>query len=296
MRLLVTGASGFLGWNLVRLLPEDFQLTGTYCRNQMASTGADTLRLDITDSASISQALQDKEFDVLVHAAALTSPDVCEKDPERALKTNVDGTAHLARWARDAGVLFVYISTDLIFDGRKGWYRETDPPNPLNTYGRSKLRGEEAVQALCRDWIILRPSIFYGWGTGASRSFVDWLLQNWQKGQKIGLFRDQYRTFLYVGDFARGLKVLLARRIRNEIFHIGGRDRLSRVDFGERFARQFGFSTDLIEPISIRDLSNYAARGLDCSLNTDRLEQLGFRPGTLHEGLDAMKEDPGSPI
>lgn len=294
--MLVTGASGFMGWNLSRLLRDEFQLTGTYCCNGTLATGVDTLRLDITDDASLQRSLQDKEIDVVVHAAALTSPDVCEKDPDRAMKINVEGTANLARWTRDAGALLVYISTDLVFDGCKGWYRETDPPSPVNTYGRSKLLGEEEVQALCPAWIILRPSIFYGWGTGSSHSFVDWILCNWQTGRKVGLFRDQYRTFLYVGDLAEGLKQIVTRKIRNEIFHIGGRDRLSRVDFGERFAKQFGFSTDLMEPISIRDLSDYAARGLDCSLSTDRLEKLGFRPSSLQEGLDAMKDDPGNPL
>jgi dTDP-4-dehydrorhamnose reductase len=295
-RVLITGASGFMGWNLVRMLHGRFHLLGTCFRHKVNLPGCKAIYLDITDQEMVCRSLKQEDVDVIVHTAAMTSPDDCERNREEATRINVEGTANLADWALGKGVRLIYVSSDLVFDGRKGWYTESDVPNPTNHYGKTKLEGEMTVRARCSDWLILRPSILYGWGSGVSSSFVDWLLNGLREGKSVGLFKDQFRTFLYLGDLARGLTRLLTSDISNEVIHIGGRDRLSRVAFGERFAQQFGFPRHLIRAISINDLSDYAVRGHDCSLRTVRLQELGFSPSSLSEGLAAMEKDEVRPL
>ncbi len=287
-RILITGASGFLGSHLIRGLSRDYAVSGSYCRNPGTLPPCGTLFLDVTDPDGVRNALRARELHVIVHTAAVSNPDQCEKDRDAAYQTNVRGTENLAACAREHGILFIYISTDLVFDGERGYYTETDPPRPCNYYAETKRLGEEAVQGRCDRWIILRTALMYGWGTGASGSFVDWLSGNLEAGRVCGLFRDQFRSFLYAGDAAPAIRTLLEKGVKNRIMHLGGPERLSRYEFGLKFAEAFGYSRDLIRPILMADLPGYTARGRDCSLRTEEFTMLGFRPRTVGEGLAEM--------
>ena len=131
----------------------------------------------------------------------------------------------------------------------------------------------------------------YGWGNGVSHSFIDWMDGNLRTGKEVGLFADQYRSFLYVHDVALGVKALLDKKVKNQVFHIAGPERMNRYDFGKQFVHLFGYSPDLLRPIAMADLEGYAQRGRDCSFHAARLNALGFRPKTVREGLQDMKAE-----
>jgi dTDP-4-dehydrorhamnose reductase len=288
-RILITGASGFLGSHLVKGLAKDTTVSGTFLKHREGIPPCGSFLMDLTDPSSIRQALKERKFDVIIHTAAVTNPDQCEKNRRTAYQTNVQGTETLAEAARKEGALFIYISTDLVFDGKGRDYSESDPPRPCNYYAETKLKGEEVVQNLCGKWMVLRTALMYGWGNGFSSSFVDWLSQKLEAGEAGNLFLDQFRTFLYVGDAAPAIRTLLKRGVKNQVIHLGGPDRLSRFEFGKRFVDVFGYSRDLVRPIRMEDLEGVAPRGRDCSLNTERIKGLGFQPLTVMAGLEAMK-------
>ncbi len=292
-RFLITGASGFLGWHLMHGLRESFDLTGTYGAHPQVLAAPEGVALDLAAPGSVETALAGRVYDVIVHAAAMTHPDACEKDPDGATRINVRGTDALARWAAAQDSLFIFISTDLVFDGRRdgrrGGYTERDPVSPVSHYGKTKVLAEEAVQRRCPRWVILRPSLLYARGTGLSHSFVDWLHGNLNAGKPVGLFQDQFRTFLYAPDVAAAIARILSAGVVNEVLHLAGPERLSRYAFGERFVDVFGYPRKLIRAISIKDLDDYAPRGHDCSLQAERLADLGFVPTSVQQGLAAMK-------
>jgi dTDP-4-dehydrorhamnose reductase len=288
-RILITGISGFLGWNLGRLLSSDFYVTGTCLTHSEGLPSCSAFPMNITDLRNIRQSLRKQPFDVILHTAAMTRPDVCDQKREDAFRINVEGTANLSEVAREWGALLIHISTDLVFDGSEGGYGEEDPPNPVNYYGETKLEAEQKVRSLCSEWLILRTALMYGWGNSVSRSFVDWLDGSLREGKQAPLFTDQIRTFLYVRDVADAVRFLLRKNVKNELFHLGGAEDLSRYDFGELFIEIFEYPLHLLRPVSMDDLPGLTARGRDCSLRTDKIRQLGFRPRTVREGLEEMK-------
>ncbi len=270
-------------------LRQTFDVTGTYRTRSGAHPVPDGILLDLAAPEDIEAALAGRVYDVIVHAAAMAHPDQCEKAPEHATRVNVDGTDALARWATSQDSFFIYISTDLVFDGRRGNYAEDDPVSPVSHYGKTKVLAEEVVQRHCARWVVLRPSLLYAQGTGRSHSFVDWLHGNLGTGKSVGLFRDQFRTFLYAPDTAMAIVRILRRGVVNEVLHLAGPERLSRYTFGERFAEVFRYPRRLLRAISLSDLNDYAPRGNDCSLRAERLADLGFVPTPVAQGLAAMK-------
>ena len=145
--ILITGASGVLGWHLSRFFAaENYRVTGNYFRNRPSLEGVEFDCLPLEQEEQIVDYLGQKYFQTVVHSAAVTSPDDCEKDPEFARRINVDATRILATNLPE-DTLLIYISTDLVFDGLKGFYSEDDKPKPVNIYGETKLEAENIVRS-----------------------------------------------------------------------------------------------------------------------------------------------------
>jgi dTDP-4-dehydrorhamnose reductase len=198
MRVLVTGAGGMLG----RALGERLQ-------------GAHTLFLwgreeaDLTDEAQVRSAARGITFDAVVHAAAMTNVDGCESAPDDALRVNRDATRHVADLARECGAVFVYVSTDYVFDGTKrSPYLEEDPTGPLNVYGRSKLEGERAAVGSGAKTLIVRTSWLFGPG---GKNFVDTIASKLERGESLRVVDDQKGSPTYTRDLAHAIELLLRR-------------------------------------------------------------------------------------
>lgn len=290
-KVLLTGASGFLGFNLMSLLKTEFELYGTYCANAPPIEPDRLIGLDVTSPKNVKEVLKTVKPEVVVHAAAKADVDFCERNHDVSFGVNVCGSENLAEQAESIGARFIYLSTDLVFDGKKGNYSEEDNPEPTCFYGTTKLEAEKRVLEVSDNLSILRLSLMYGSKGHSSTGFVYRLLEYLKAGQPFGLFTDQYRTPLYLDDVAEALRRIILDSNFRGLYHLGGPERVSRWEFGQVLAEVFGFSRELLSPIKMEDLPAMMARPRDCSLNSSRLcERLNLPRLSVKEGLLQLKQ------
>lgn len=284
--LLLTGATGFLG----RRLAPDLAASWTVIRAARGAEGPDSLPLDLEDPEAVRRAFDRVRPSAVVHAAAMARPDDCERDPERARRVNVDATRLIAELCGRSGARLVHLSTDLVFDGEKGWYGEDDAPNPISVYGRVKLAAEEAALAAAPGACALRVASVYGRPLGTSGCFVDELRAALSRGEPIGAFVDQWRSPT-AGDRLGGVILrLLADPDLEGVYHWGGAERVTRFESALALCRAFGFDEALVRPTRAADARVPAPRPRDSSLDSGRLSAaLGLAPTTLAEGFAALK-------
>lgn len=299
-RALIIGGSGFIGRYLVARLLSGWRVTATYSQHPFSAEGAETLSCDMTDSAALSARIRRCRPEVIIHAAAMRDPDRCERDPDRAAGINVDPVGTIARMAEERGAALIYLSTDLVLDGRSAMSGENAPPRPLNVYGETKLRGERAALEGCARTLVLRLALSYGRGHPPHTAFTDWMAGALSAGRRINLYTDQYRSAIYAGDVAGAVDLLLrsgaawagaagSRRILN----LAGPERLSRYDFGLLFCRVLGYDASLVRPTPMPAGSgaDQAARPPDCSLDISRILSIPYVPAGAAEGIARMRDE-----
>jgi dTDP-4-dehydrorhamnose reductase len=295
-RFLITGGSGFVGWNLCHFLKGRHEVVAGFCRHPARIEGCRFLELDVTSRSQVLDAVRCAAPAVIIHAAALSSPDACEKNRPLAGEINITGTINMLEAARQCNCRLVYVSTDLVFDGESGNYSEASAPCPVNYYGRSKLEAEQLCVQSPADALIVRITLQYGWGNSRHASFSDWLMKNIREGNPVSLFTDQYRTMTYVMDTAQGLELAALKGATREIYHLTGPERISRYDFGCKCASVFNFSPGLLIKSLMSDVPAAAARPRDVSLNGDKfLRCFDYQPRGIHAGIAAMAEDAKGP-
>ena len=248
------------------------------------------MQIDIQNSVQLAKSLREIKPEVIVHAAALTDVDVCEKTMELALAVNYEATRVIAQVARELEAFLVYISTDYVFDGEKGMYSETAEPNPVNFYGLTKLKGEQAVEEQLSDYLIARSSVIYG-STPASgkANFALWLLDNLQKNQPLRILTDQYVSPTLNTNLADMILDAVHKRTKG-IFHLAGANRVSRYEFAESLCTVWGLDGSLLQRASMQDMKWLARRPRDSSLDVSKaVDTLNVKPLTVGESLKALK-------
>jgi dTDP-4-dehydrorhamnose reductase len=294
-RILVTGGSGFLGRYVTLALKDRYTVLGTYHSQTNVLDACELIRLDLTEAEAVREAFTAFHPDVVVHTAALSDVDACERHPKAAHRVNVEGTEAIARAAVAVGARLISISTDQVYDGVKGHYDEADVPQPLMVYGRTKLEGERRATAICPHTVILRLALMYGWGTSARLNFVDWLVRRLQEGQEVPLFVDQYRTPLYVVQAAEVIARLIEAPDVQGTFNLGGGERINRYAFGLTLCEVFELPNTLLKPIEMGSTTGLAARPRDCSMDSAKLSGLlQITPLTVEEGLRALRGQNGA--
>lgn len=284
--LLLTGATGFLGRRLAAGLAADWRVVGA----SRSGAGPDFVRLDLEDPDSIRRVFDTVRPAAVIHAGAMAEPDPCEREPEKTLRVNRDATRVLAGQCGGARARLLFLSTDLVFDGEKGWYSEDDTPNPLSVYARSKLEAEEAVLALAPGASVLRVSSCYGRPLGGRAGFVDELQVKLSRGEPVSAFTDQWRSSTAADQLPGIVARLLADSALDGVFHWGGAERATRHAVAAAFARAMGYDESLVRPARATDRKFLAARPRDCSMDSSRLATaLGVAPMTLAEGFAALK-------
>ncbi|MCK4546872.1 MAG: SDR family oxidoreductase [Candidatus Eisenbacteria sp.] len=281
--VLVTGGSGALGWALVRRLHGRCRVVATFCRHRFHWEDVEGHRLDLQREGQAAALIRDVKPDCVVHTASLTKVDYCEEHPDETEQINVRGTGEIARATQKIGARLVYISTDLVFDGEKGQYVESDGAKPLSVYGKSKLKGEVLAERHCKNSVILRSALIYGWGSQWNPTFLEWIYGRLSDGQETRLFTDQYRSPVYIEDLVEAIeRVMLVGPVG--LFHLGGRVRLDRLTFGRRMCEIFGFSENLLIPTTMDEHPYVAPRPLDCSLDSSKFH---FAVGHVFGGVEA---------
>lgn len=287
MRLLITGGSGLLGTKLIDVFKDHgYEVFATFWRHQIKDDHL--LSLDITSPQNVDHVLNTTAPDVVIHAAAYTNVDYCEKNREEALSVNVRGTKNIATSAEKIRAKVVYVSTDYVFDGEKGHYLETDETHPISVYGASKLKGEHIVQDCCHDCIVARPAVIYG----ASRSnFVTWVLSMLRQGEKINVIEDQYVSPTYNGDLAEQLMALIEKDATG-VFHTAGGTRINRYELGCAIAQVFNLNDSLLQPVQMDKMNWSAKRPRDSSLDISKIAKYK-KPYSIHESLHLFKKELG---
>lgn len=288
-KVLITGAGGNIGFYLARGLAGIYEvIPAVHDYEPPGLRGA--IRMDITDGATVRETIRKLRPYAVVNAAAIADANVCEKDPKLARAVNVAGARNVARVCEELGAYLVQYSTDLVFDGHAGMYREDDEPNPLSVYAATKLESEGAALSSDTNASVLRTAIVYGKSSGKRKTFFEVVIEKARKGDSVKVFADQYRSFMYAGDSASAVASLIENDCVG-IYHAGGAERLSRYDFMTRALDRLGVSTDTLEKTSMADLPGQASRPPDCSLDSSKLiGETGWRPTPFEEAMARLEK------
>jgi dTDP-4-dehydrorhamnose reductase len=289
MRILVTGASGQLGAYLLRELrgTEGVSAWSGSTRGQLFGISFEPI--DLGDAVAVAAAFHRAQPDAVIHAAARAKVADCFRDPAAAERINAGGTATLAALAREAGARFVLVSTDLVFDGEHAPYREEDAPAPLSVYGKTKAEAEKAAQGMPRA-VVARLSLLYGPSLSGRPSFFDEQVRALHAGQPVRLFSDEWRTPLDLATAAQALLALVQSAVEG-IIHIGGPERLSRLEMGRRLANFLGIDGNNLVAAR-RAEAGGEPRPRDTSLDSTRWR--GLFPAQPWPALDeALRGLPG---
>uniref|UniRef100_A0A7J2U273 dTDP-4-dehydrorhamnose reductase n=1 Tax=Ignisphaera aggregans TaxID=334771 RepID=A0A7J2U273_9CREN len=288
MRVLVTGGTGLLGYWVARLfMVRGFKVYATYHEKAPPDLEVSWVRLDLEDLESITRAVEEVKPSIVIHTAAYTDVDGCEVNRERAYRVNYLATAALAKASKDTE-LFIYISTDYVFDGSRGMYRESDVPVPLNYYGLSKLLGEVVVTAILSNSVIVRVSGLYGYSPTGKKNFGVVAFEKLSRGEPVEAFVDQRLSPTYVKFLAEKLIKLVDARITG-VIHIAG-ERLSRYEFASILAEILGASKDHVKPKRLADAKLVAPRPRDSSLDTSKAREFDLALPSARECLKDMVE------
>jgi dTDP-4-dehydrorhamnose reductase len=286
---LVTGAGGQLGSVVLRQLAE----SGERALGLVSKTGVlpeigETVRADFTDASAFAELMARERPRHVVHAGAIASVAVAYSEPERARRVNAVAAGDLAAIAARSDARFVQVSTDMVFDGEGAPYDEDAVPSPLSVYGRSKREGELAALTTA-GVLVVRLPLLYGFPAAPRTStFVE---QAWQlsAGSVVSLFHDEVRTPLWLEDAASSL-ILAARSTLTGVLHLGGPERLSRLDMGRLTGAALGLANPAIRSMSRLDVPASEPRARDLSLSSARFRaEFGVAPGRpMAEALARM--------
>ncbi len=284
-RILITGASGLLGINLTLETAKRHHVFGLVGKHPVQTDAFQVIQADLLAPGSVKRILEDIQPDWVIHCAALANIDACEAEPARAYQLNSELPAKLAKYVARGGARLIHISTDAVFDGQRGAYREEDLPNPLSTYAKTKLDGEFAVAKANPKAIIARVNLF-GWSISGGRSLAEFFYTNLNAGKKVKGFTDVFFCPLLANDLADIFLKMLELNLRG-LFHVVSSDCVSKYNFGLQIARKFGFDENLIEPISVKSAGLIAVRSPKLTLCTEKLERaLGKPLPKLSTGLN----------
>ena len=296
MKILITGSNGLLGQKLVAYIEEkgyDYVATSKG-ENRNSKCPVERYRsMDITVEQQVESVLTEEKPTHVIHTAALTNVDLCETDPELCERMNVTATSYLINACNKIKAHFQLLSTDFIFDGKKGNYKEDDEPNPLSEYATSKLKAENLVKSLCEvEWSIVRTIILYGTGENLTRSnIIVWAKGALEKGGELSIVDDQFRAPTWAEDLAVGCMSILEHG-ETGVFHLSGPETMSIYTIIVRIAEHFGYDYSRVSKISSDTLNQAAKRppktGFDLSKAYSKIH---YRPHTLEETLSIIFEE-----
>ncbi len=293
-RILVVGSNGMLGQRTIRFFSRqnNFEILGCSIEEHPVTNDYDYVCCDLTKRENVKKIIYDFYPDFIVNAAAYTNVDLSEVEREIAWKVNVKGVEYLAETARVLDSHLIHISSDYIFDGTSGPYSENAKPNPLGYYGRTKLASENALKISGAVYTIIRTNVLFGIADSRP-DFVRWVINSLKDNKPIRIVTDQFNNPTFIDDLVQAVSKIIEFE-KDGVYHIGGRDFLSRFEFAEKVADYFNLRKNLIQPIETEELNQRARRPLKSGLITLKAEtEIGYKPHTITESLMLMKRELG---
>lgn len=285
-KILITGCCGMLGNVLIEeILPENQIILGVDM-NEPKKEFPFT-KLDLTNESSTKKLLNDFKPDVIIHTAAYTNVDFCEKNPSIVDRLHIDATKVLADYSNKRSKL-IFISSDSVFKGNQGNYKEDDIKYPLNYYAKTKDIAEEIIKSTCDDFIIVRTNIF-GFHLTNGNSLVEWALNKLISGERINGFTDVRFNAIYTRFLSKIIYEMITMNLKG-IFHVCSKNSLSKFEFLQLLATDFNLNINLISPVKIDDLGLDANRPKDSTLNTSKISQIIALP-SIEEGIRRLHDD-----
>ena len=283
-KILITGAFGQLGRALTRELENENILL---LSDTVIPPNSDGFQLDITDRKLVKESLPALELDLIVNLAAMTDVDGCQSNPDKAWIVNSTSVKNLLDFGQCP---LIHISSDYVFDGENGPYKESDETSPINVYGETKLESEELMWTTGKRHLVIRTNVVYDYEPTTKASFLKWVVESLQNDQEINVVTDQYNNPTWTSSLA----VVINRCIELDVtglVHWGDKDYLNRFDFAKKIADVFGLDKKLINPITSDDLNQLALRpkkgGVDASMLS---VAIGIEPPLLVDSLRSIKE------
>lgn len=283
-RLLITGASGLLGYALCRQARTAYDVYGVCHKGDILVDGVTPIRADLTDNAQLADCFKQVRPQVVIHAAALSQPNDCEQQPEKSENLNLQATIEIARLCAEKETPLVFTSSDLVFDGESAPYSEEDPVSPICVYGEHKAAAEKALRDIHPEAVICRMPLMLGHAPGTGSGFLGHMVRALRANQTLTLFTDEFRTVVDTDSAATGLLVALGQK--GVLRHLGGHRRLSRFSMGCLVADSLKADHALLKMVRIEDLPMPVPRSPDVSLNSERAFGFGYAPKDIVDFLE----------
>ena len=282
--ILITGASGQLGMSLKKIFNSKYEIISTTGNN---IPDGSSIYLDVTNPMLFKEVVEMTNPDMVVNLAAMTNVDLCEKNPELAYSINIGGMDNLVNAFKGP---IIHVSTDYVFDGEDGPYKEEDTTNPLNVYGLSKLESEKLLLDHSENSLVIRSNVLYDYSSKSEASFLNWVVDSLTQEKEINVVEDQWNNPTWTGSLA----VVIDRAIDTQLtglVHWGDGDLVSRFDFANKIADVFNLKKSLIKPILTSELNQTAKRPLKSGLKSDYAQNiLNLEPPTIKECLETIVE------
>lgn len=287
-KLLLTGASGFLGWNILRFPQEEWDILGTYNRSAAGiNPKFKSYQVNLKETDKVRELIKDYQPDAILHLAALSGTNYCEEFPDKSYTINVSVPKLLAEISEKNKIHLVFTSSGQVFDGLGTFYEEYDLPNPQNVYGKQKAKAEKWIQKLNPNATIARVPVMYGQTSPTSQNFLFHWFKNWRERKPVKAYEDEIRTFLSAQSAAEGLFLLLREKVEG-IFHIGGAEALSRYEFAHLMRKAFEMPDGQIIKSSQSEANALAYRPPNITFTNRKMMELGFQPRFAIKELKAI--------
>ncbi|MEO5570938.1 MAG: SDR family oxidoreductase [Bacteroidia bacterium] len=295
LKILVTGSNGMLGQKLVYGLKDrdEAELIATSKGDNRIKnkTGYIYETLDISDKDEVEKIVDSYQPDCIINTAAMTNVDACELQKVACKKLNIDAVSYLVNACRKHNTHFIHISTDFVFDGSNGPYKEDDTPNPQSYYASSKLESEKIVQQSGLDWCIIRTIIIYGVMDDTQRSnVVIWTKNSLEQKKTITVITDQFRSPTLAEDLADACINAAMKRAKG-MYHVSGKELMSIIEISNKVADFFGLDKSYIKPVTSEELNQPAKRPPKTGFILDKaIRELNYKPHSFEEGLRIVAE------
>ncbi len=294
-KVLLTGASGFLGWNFSKFYQDQYDITGIYFRQQPKDLTIRWQKLNLLETKTVRKVIEDAAPDIIVHLAAISDPNYCENHPALSHHINVYTTLEIAKAAATLNIPMIFSSTDLVFNGSSGEYTESDFCYPLSQYGTQKQQAEETLLSDFEQSYILRLPLMFGWTPDYTSNFFTKSIADLQNGETVQAFTDEYRSMLSAEVASTWIALMIDRLLlpstqTQRLMHTAAAKKYTRYEFMKQLASVFELDSNLLQPCLQKELNLVPQRPSDVSLDISLAQGiLGFTPPSLLQQLIQLK-------